>query len=329
MAEPSFRDPYCRPVAGVTITILGEAMLELHAQAGRTCGIPYGGDTLNTAVHLARLGHRVAYVTAVGMDPVSDALVAAWRAEGIDTSLVLRHPDRQPGIYAIHVDAAGERSFLYWRDQSAARAMFDLDGMASALETMVQSQLFYFSHVSLAILPAEARERLLAVAAAVRSRGGSVAYDSNYRPRLWDSRDTARHWSQRAMALASIGLPTTDDERAMCASDCSDTAIAQHWRDAGASEVAAKTGAGGCVLAYEESAPQIVSCTPVSVRDSSGAGDAFNAGYLGARLSSLSPGQAARAGHDLAAWVVQRPGALPAPDDLAPYVALMHRKSHG
>ena len=111
----------------MTTFIFGEAMLEYHSHGG--AGLRYGGDTLNTAIHLARAGHEVAYVTAVGTDPISDALVNAWRAEGIDTRHVLRHPNRSPGIYAIHLDEEDERSFLYWRDRSAAREMFALPGM--------------------------------------------------------------------------------------------------------------------------------------------------------------------------------------------------------
>jgi len=101
------------------------------------------------------MGYRVAYVTAVGSDPISDALVASWAAEGVDTSFVLRHPSRSPGIYAIHLDSRGERTFLTWRDHSAAREMFALPGMQAALEEARTAELLYFSLISLAILPQE------------------------------------------------------------------------------------------------------------------------------------------------------------------------------
>jgi 2-dehydro-3-deoxygluconokinase len=48
--------------------------------------------------------------------------------------------------------------------------------------------------------------------------------------------------------------------------------------------------------------------------DTSGAGDAFNAGYLHARLSGATPTEAANEGHRLAGWVVMRPGAIPPQD---------------
>lgn len=304
------------------IAILGEAMLEVHTSDRGPGGLAFGGDTLNTAVHLARLGHEVGYVTALGRDSVSDTLVSAWRAEGIDTRLVLRHPERQPGIYAVSLDATGERSFLYWREQSAARYLFDLPDITAACDAVAGAHLFYFSLVSLAILTDGARQRLLELAGAVRVRGGMVAYDSNYRPRLWEDRETACSWSQRAMALATIGLPTADDERAMHDANWTDSGIAERWRAAGVAEVAVKAGGAGCVLADGAAAPRVVECTQVDMQDSSGAGDAFNAGYLGTRLNGDPPEQAARAGHRLAAWVIGRFGALPQPDAEAPYAAL-------
>lgn len=304
------------------IAIIGEPMLELRLQGGHGSAIPYGGDTLNTAIHLARLGHHVSYMTAVGVDPASDALVAAWRSEGIDTEFVLRHPERQPGIYAIHVDEVGERSFLYWRDQSAARALFDLGSIADACDAIADVQLLYFSHVSLAILPSSARQQMLDLARTVRARGGMFAYDSNFRPRLWPDRATAAQWSTAAMAVASVGLPTADDERALHAHTDSDETIATDWLRAGVQEVAVKIGAQGCILASGDDAPRTLPCSPLHMVDSSGAGDAFNAAYLSARLYGQSPAAAAQAGHALAGWVIQRSGALPSPDADAPYRAL-------
>ena len=106
-------------------------MLELSRPLGSDgWHLGFGGDTLNTAIHLARGGHDIAYLTAIGCDPLSADLKPQWAAEGLDTALVLEPPVRATGLYAISTDAAGERSFSYWRDTSAARAMFDLPGNA-------------------------------------------------------------------------------------------------------------------------------------------------------------------------------------------------------
>jgi len=142
------------------IVLCGEAMLELSV-AGSGWRLGYGGDTLNTAIHLARRGIATAYFTALGSDPLSSDLCDRWQAEGLDCSLVLRHPQRTTGLYAITTDKAGERSFTYWRDSSAARAMFDLDGASAAERAAERAEIFGFSLISLAILPPEGRACLV------------------------------------------------------------------------------------------------------------------------------------------------------------------------
>jgi len=72
-----------------------------------------------------------------------------------------------------------------------------------------------------------------------------------------------------------------------------------------------KLGAGGCLLPDGAILPPPRVLTPI---DTSGAGDAFNGGYLSARLNGMSVADAASAGHDLAGWCVMRPGAIPAAD---------------
>jgi len=281
-------------------------MLELsRAALGWRMG--YGGDTLNTAIHLARAGHDVAYLTAIGSDALSATLTPQWADEGLDVSLVLEHPQRNTGLYAITTDAAGERSFTYWRDTSAARDLFALPAIDAALEQASTADLIGFSLITLAILPPEGRSRLLAIAQQVRRRGGQVAFDGNYRPRLWTDPAEARAARDAAIACASIGLPTLEDETALSGETTGD-AVAAHWQGLGCAETVVKAGAAGCRLpdGAISAPPQVLS--PL---DTSGAGDAFNAGYLGARLAGAAPDAAAREGHDRAAWTIMRPGAIP------------------
>ena len=107
--------------------------MELRELADGSLRRGFGGDTLNTAVYLARLGVAVDYVTALGDDGWSDEMVAAWAGEGIGTGLVQRVPGRLPGLYIIQTDAAGERRFLHWRESAAARLLFEV-GDRAALE---------------------------------------------------------------------------------------------------------------------------------------------------------------------------------------------------
>ena len=291
------------------IVLLGEAMLEL-SRSGEGWGLGYGGDTLNTAIHLARAGHDVAYLTAIGSDPLSKNLKAQWANEGLDTSLVLDHPTRSTGLYAISTDPSGERSFSYWRDTSAAREMFDLPGAAAALQAAEHADLIVFSLISLAILQPPARKTLLELCQRVRERGGKVAFDGNYRPKLWADSSAARKARDAAIACADIGLPTLDDER-MLSGETHAAAVAHHWQGLGCPETIVKLGAGGARLPDGTVVPPPQVLQPV---DTSGAGDAFNGGYLAARMDGEGIEAAVRAGHRLAGWCVMRRGAIPARD---------------
>lgn len=296
------------------IVCLGEAMLELTREGG-LWRMGFGGDTLNTAVHLVRAGHDVSYMTALGSDPFSDDLRARWAAEGIDCSLVVTHPRRQAGLYAITTDAAGERSFTYWRDTSAARAMFELEAIDEAIARTETADLFYFSLISLAILPPQGRQDLLRLAGKVRDRGGLVAFDGNYRPRLWESSEVAIRTRDKAIGFADIGLPTFEDEALLSGAE-SAVEVAAHWQRMGCSEVIVKLGAEGCLLPDGTPCPVPEALRPI---DTSGAGDAFNGGYLAARMNDSDVETSARAGHALAGWNVMRRGAIPPRDEAAPY----------
>ncbi len=276
----------------------------------------YGGDTVNTAVHLARAGHDVAYMTAMGSDPFSDDLVnKEWPSERLDTSLILRDPTRGPGLYAITTDARGERNFTYWRSDSAARGMFDLDATDAAIKTAERADLLLFSLISLAILPMIGRKRLLELAASVRANGGRVAFDGNYRPRLWADPAEATATRDAAIAVADIGLPTLEDEK-LLGGETNASQVARHWTSFGCAETIVKLGSEGCRLPDGTNLAPLRVLEPV---DTSGAGDAFNGGYLAARLRGASVPDAARAGHRLAGWVVMQPGAIPRRDQDAPY----------
>ena len=296
------------------IVLVGEGMVELSRSGDGGWRFGYGGDTLNSAIHLARSGHDVAYLSALGDDPFSADLRAAWGGEGIDLRLVLTDPAHNVGLYAIATDATGERSFAYWRGDSAARRTFALPGTADALRLAEQADVLGFSLISLAILPPEGRATLLALAQRMRGAGKQIAFDGNYRPRLWADAAEARRARDAAIACCTIGLPTLEDE-AMLDGDETPEAIAARWRAAGANEVVVKLGAEGCLVMGERVSPpqRLAPC------DTSGAGDAFNAGYLDARLSGNGPTTAALAGHRLAGWVVMRAGAVPPRDGAAPY----------
>jgi len=300
-------------VPSARIVIVGEAMLELSG--ARSPDLPprlsQGGDTFNTALYLARLGHRAAFATALGTDPNSGAMLKTWQAEGIDTRLVQRHPDRRPGLYAIRTAPDGERSFRYWRDRSAARALFDLPGAGAQLAEAAQSaEWLYFSGITLSILPETGRERLIDMARTVRRRGGQVAFDPNFRPAGWPDPDEARSVFRRVARHIDLALPSQEDEDTLFGAAGADAHIAR-WLKAGAERVVLKDGAAGCRIA-EAGAPvrHVPTEAARDVVDTTGAGDGFNAGLLASLLEGRDLHAAAMHGHALARAIVTHPGAI-------------------
>jgi 2-dehydro-3-deoxygluconokinase len=299
------------------VVAFGECMLELQGQAFGTMQQTFGGDTLNTAVYLARCGRaqglRVSYATALGDDGLSAGMLQRWREEGLQLDAVRIIPGRLPGLYLIEVDAQGERRFSYWRDQAAARAYFECEDGSTPLEQQAQAgdiDALYFSGISLAILPRAGRERLLALARRMRERGAMVVFDNNYRPRLWADVAKAREAFAAAYAQASIALVTLDDEQALWGEPVAQRQLERTLAMACA-ELVVKRGAAPTLLRLAGAAVQHLPTEPVArVVDTTAAGDSFAGAYLAARLRPPAARDAVVKGQRLAACVIQHPGAL-------------------
>lgn len=272
-------------------------MIELRERPDGTLTRFYGGDTLNTAVYLARLGAAADYVTALGDDPWSSEMLAHWRAEGVGCGLVQRLPGRLPGLYIIQTDAQGERRFLYWRDSAAARLLFD----TLPADALAPFGLVYLSGITLSIYDPPSRDKLFAMLAAIRAAGGRVAFDTNYRPRGWPDPAVARALYQRLFAMADIILASSEDLRLLFG--------ATGWPATDA-ELVLKTD-DQCSHITHAGQTTMVRAAPVAqVVDTTAAGDSFAAAYLAARLRGYDPARAAAAGHRLAGAVVGHAGAI-------------------
>ncbi len=287
------------------VVAIGECMLELRAE-GEHWQLGHGGDTFNTALYLARLGEDVGFFTALGDDPFSTRLRADWAAEGLRPEFVLTAPSRLPGLYAIVTDAAGERDFHYWRSQAPVRDLFRLEGCAEAVTRSAAAELLYVSGITLALFDGDDRAALVRLAGQVRDNGGTVAFDPNYRASLWRSPQSAREAIAEFAPATTIVLATYDDEAALYG-DVDPTATQMRWRTAGADEIVVKLGAHGCMI---DDGCIIAPARALVAADTTGAGDAFNAGYLAARRRGLPSDEAAAFANHLAGMVVGCSGAI-------------------
>jgi 2-dehydro-3-deoxygluconokinase len=293
------------------VAVLGECMIELSHLDERTLALGYAGDVLNVAVALSRWGTEVTFVSRVGDDHHSAAMVRAWEDEGLDTSLVDRLAGHAPGLYLIRTDEHGERSFTYWRSESPARQLLADDEHAAAVRAGLEGVPWLFlSGISLSLLSAEAHGRLLELVDALRAGGTRVAFDTNFRPAGWPDRAVARRRMDDLLARTALALPTFDDERELHGDERPED-TARRLDALGVGEAAVKLGADGALVLADGAVERVPAEPGVRVVDSTGAGDAFDAGYLHSRIAGRSPADAARAGAALAAAVLGHRGAIP------------------
>lgn len=290
----------------VRAACIGECMIEIQEKADGSVARGYGGDTLNTAVYLARLGIGVDYITALGDDPWSDEMVAGWRGEGVGTDRVIRMPGRLPGLYIIRTDPAGERSFSYWRESAPARQLFELPETPALMEAMLEYDLLYVSGITLSLYGEAGRQRLFGTLDRARRKDCRIAFDTNFRPRGWPDKSLAREAYQKALACADIVLASTEDLELL--SDGSD--INQIIGTCQADEFVLKLPDLSCRI-LSQGQDIVVKAEPVDqVVDTTAAGDSFAAAYLAARLTGVEPAAAAAVGHRLAGIVVGYSGAI-------------------
>ncbi len=193
------------------VACIGECMIELRQAPGGLYSRGFGGDTLNTAVYLSRLGVETDYITALGEDSLSDEMIAGWSAEGVGTARVARLKGKLPGIYMIETNERGERRFFHWRESAAARQLMDLPETDDILRSLEGYDLVYFSAITLSIFSPEARKKLLGALQHAREQGTGVAFDTNFRARGWRDRDEVRAALEGAFATSDIVLASTED----------------------------------------------------------------------------------------------------------------------
>ncbi len=309
MRPPLHEIKHNMPLHNEQISAIGECMVELARRADGAFSLAVGGDTYNTAIYLARLSAKVAYLTAVGDDPYSELIIANARREGVETGLIRQLPGRTPGLYLIET-RDGERTFWYWRETSPARQLLELPSADATLNELRAARWIYLSGITLSIYGAQSRDRLAACLTAAKQAGTRVVMDSNFRRRGWHGDLAAvQDVYKRFWSLADIALPTFEDEQLLWG-DGNPGDTLRRLVGLGVNEICIKNGQSPATVLWRGLASEIPCETDVRPIDTTAAGDSFNAAYLGARIAGRTPDEAARAGHKLAAVVIRHRGAI-------------------
>lgn len=177
----------------IRIVCMGEVLLRLSppgrrsfAQAG-ALELHFGGAEANVATALARLGHDARMISALPEGPLGDAAVAALRSSGVDTRAIRRAPGRL-GLYFLAPGASLRASDIIYDRADSVFATTSAE--ASDWPVLLEgADWLHLSGITPALGPAAARMSLAAVGAA-RAAGVRIAFDGNYRARLWEAWDS-------------------------------------------------------------------------------------------------------------------------------------------
>jgi 2-dehydro-3-deoxygluconokinase len=299
-----------RPASGAPSFIaLGECMIEMAQQENGLYRRGFAGDTFNAAWYARRLlpaDWSVSYGTCVGEDAASDEMTVFMADEGVALDAIRRIPGRTVGLYMIDL-TEGERSFSYWRGQSAARLLGE---DAAWLERVLAGRrVVHFSGITLAILPPEGRRRLCDAVAKARAAGALTAFDTNLRPLLWEDEAAMRDGLMMGAAAAEIVLPSFDEEQMLFDDSEPDDTVAR-YREAGARLVAVKNGPEPLTLWRAGREPRTLAPVSVEPVDTTAAGDSFAAALLAGLALGRSAEESVEEAMALAARVVGHRGAL-------------------
>jgi 2-dehydro-3-deoxygluconokinase len=281
------------------VIALGETMLSLIAEDGTLQTATrfvatHGGAESNACVSLARAGLRVAWVSRLGTDVAGQRIRSALADAGVDLTWVIDDPDRPTGLMLR--DARG--GLQYVRAGSAASALHPSDLERVPIE---QARAVLVTGITAMIGP-DPRDAAIAL---LERSGGLRVVDPNLRPGLWGS-DRARELVLPLIERCDVLVGGEEELRLFA--DGEGPSLATSCAALGPTEVVLTRGASGAsALApdggWHEHPPE-----RATERDPVGAGDAFTAAYLAARLDGGDVPSALKAGAVAGAYTASRVG---------------------
>jgi 2-dehydro-3-deoxygluconokinase len=296
--------------ANGNLVFAGECMLELVNKDPETIRKSFAGDLYNSSVYLKRAfpSQAVQFMSCIGQDTLSDELRQRLESESVGSDYLSSINTHHLGAYMVVTDDEGERSFIYWRSDSAAKRMITALSEQQK-EELKQSRLFFFSGITIAILLKEEREVFWLLLKELKEAGVTIAFDPNYRPQLWESVGVAKANTEKAFEIADWLLPGVDDFDKLYGIDDVEECI-QLCLQYQPTELVMKQGEQTVHIVTEAGRVSVPVVANDNVVDTTSAGDAFNGVYLGARVSNYDIETAALAASSAASKVIETPGAI-------------------
>lgn len=264
--------------------------------------VSVAGAESNVAIALARLGHKVKWVSRLGDDPFGDKILYELNGQRVDTTGVTIDPNNPTGLMFKIKNALLGTEVIYYRSESAATKL-SKDDIKS--EWIKQAKIVHITGITPS-LSDSCHQLVLEVMKLAKKYNKVVSFDPNIRLKLWNVQE-AKEKILPLLKGCDIFFPGLDELRLLLEVQKIEEAkpILEKW---GIKVTIVKDSANGAWLLNHGTSTFIPAFQVDHVVDEVGAGDAFAAGFLHGFLQKEKPEVCVKFGHALAAFAISVEG---------------------
>ncbi len=297
------------------VIAIGEVLIDFVSKESSSKQLPTfqqcpGGAPANFIVGLARLGIKTAFIGKVSNDPFGEFLINTLNKEGVLTTNVLKavRGEKTALAFVFH-DENNERDFLFYRENSADQNLFTEEIKEDLFKNI---KYLHFGSVSLTEEPL--RSATFAAIDMCKKNGGKISFDPNIRLDLWEFNELDFNVLKKALERTDVFLPSYEElpyfteQKKMSDQQIMDELLANFNLET----IVVKKGKDGCLIKQKDGYFAEIPSFDVPVKDTTGAGDGFNAGFLFGLLNGNTIEEAGIIGNAVGAFVIQREGAMTA-----------------
>ena len=261
-------------IVDIPLAPVGAAVFDAHSTPLSRIAMAPGGDALNEALALSRLGARPLLVSVVGEDVPGDFILKTLRDAGVDAGGVRRVPGLDTGMNVVLVDGGGERRFI--TSESGSLRKLGLSDILPALESPAFAGVRIACLASMFVSPLLTLEDTAALFDRLKARGVTLCADTT-RPKHGETLREAG----AALSRLDYFFPN-EGEAAALTGESDPDAMADALLEAGVGHAVIKLGGAGCLLASAAERHRIPAVPGVVPVDTTGAGDTFAAAFIAA-----------------------------------------------